>query len=317
MKYYWDFGDGNYSSSAHPTNTYNATGNYTVCLYLYDTSTKCRDTVCKTISVKKPECDSIFSYAVKGDTLYFTYQGNAPKIRYDFGDGKTSTSKSGMYIYTKPGKYYVCLTTDCSGDSSKYCVNITIKSKCQALFSVALDTTQKFKLYLINKSSNTGSTLYAWDFGDGNYSGKRNPTHKYSKFGKYNVCLLVYDTTINCYSKYCDTLGLDSSGKLLKADAWELVVLEQTVFGVKKIETLDFKIYPNPANTKVTVDMRNSTHRYDKIEIINANGQTCIVQPINNGSETSEIDLERIKTGLYLIKLSSDQGYSYLKMIKN
>lgn len=316
-KYYWTFGNGKTSTSKNPNSTYDSIGNYTVCLYLDDTATKCRDTVCKTISVKKPECDSMFSYAVMGDSLYFTYQGNSPKIRYDFGDSKTSTSKSGMHIYIKPGTYTVCLTADCSGDSSKYCISITIKPKCKALYSIALDTTQKFKLFLINKSSNTSSTQYTWDFGDGSYSGNRNPSHKYSKFGKYAVCLIVVDTAINCSSKYCDTLGLDSNGKLLKAGAWELVVIDEKVFGVKKIVKSDFKIYPNPANTKVTIDLSNATNSYQNLEILNANGQVCIFQPIEKGSETIEVDLERISRGLYLIKLSNDDGYSYRKLMKN
>lgn len=321
MKYIWSFGDGASSYSANPSNIYpkNATPLvYNVCLKISDTATNCFDTMCRDIIVYPPICDSAFSYTIKSDSLYFSYTYNAKTVKYNFGDGKTSTNKTGYHIYSKPGNYKVCLTAYCSStDSSEYCVNITIKSKCKALFSVALDTTQKFKLYLINKSSNTGSTLYAWDFGDGNYSGKRNPTHKYSKFGKYNVCLLVYDTTINCYSKYCDTLGLDSSGKLLKADAWELVVLEQTVFGVKKIVKSDFKIYPNPANTKVTIDLSNAINTYQKLEILNSNGQVCTTQPIEAGNDIIDIDLEKIARGLYLIKLGNEHGYSYMKLIKN
>lgn len=318
MKYWWNFGDGNSSSSVNSSNTYKSRGMYSVCLYISDTATKCYDTICKQVSIAYPICDSAFSYTIKSDSLYFSYTYNAKNVKYNFGDGKTSTNKTGYHVYSKPGNYKVCITAYCSSsDSSKYCVSITIKPKCEALFSVALDTTQKFKLYLINKSSNTGSTQYTWDFGDGNYSGKRNPTHKYSKFGKYNVCLLVIDTAINCSSKYCDTLGLDSSGKLLKADAWELIVLEQTVFGVKKIVKSDFKIYPNPANSKVTIDLSNALNTYQKLEVLNSNGQVCIAQPIEAGNDIIDIDLEKVARGLYLIKLGNEHGYSYMKLIKN
>lgn len=318
MKYYWDFGDGKNSSSVNPTNTYSATGNYTVCLYISDSATKCTDTICKRVTAAYPICDSVFNHTVKGDSLYFVYNNNAKTVKYNFGDGKTSNSKTGYHVYSKPGNYKVCLTAYCSStDSSEYCTNITIKPKCEALFTIALDTTQKFKLFLINKSSNTSSTHYTWDFGDGSYSGSRNPTHKYSKFGKFRVCLTILDTITSCYDTMCKTLGLDSNGKLLKAGGWELVVIDQSVFGINKIVKSDFKIYPNPANTKVTIDLSNTTNSYQKLEVLNANGQVCIVHPIEKGSETMEVDLERISCGLYLIKLSNDDGYSYMKLMKN
>ena len=313
----WYFGDGKTSTAKSPSHTYTAAGNYTIVLIATDSVKKCTDTAEMSISISG--CDSYFTYSISDTVLrYYHNNPSSYKVKWDFGNGKTSTKDSGHYSYPKSGTYNLCLTVYCSSiDSGVSCVSITIKPRCQALFSVALDTTQKFKLYLINKSSNTGSTQYTWDFGDGNYSGKRNPTHKYSKFGKYNVCLLVIDTAINCSSKYCDTLGLDSSGKLLKVDAWELIVLEQTVFGVKKIVKQDFKIYPNPANTKVTIDLSNAINTYQKLEILNSNGQVCITQPIEAGNDIIDIDLEKIARGLYLIKLGNENGYSYKKLIKN
>lgn len=191
--------------------------------------------------------------------------------------------------------------------------------ECKSLFTLALDTTQKFKLYLINKSSSYNSNKYYWSFGDGTFSNQKNPTHKYNKFGKFEICLTVKDSskTQNCSTKYCDTIGLDSNGRLLKAGGWELIVIDKKVFGITKIVKSDFKIYPNPANTKVTIDLSNTTNSYQKLEVLNANGQVCIVQPIEKGSETMEVDLERINPGLYLIKLSNDDGYSYRKLMKN
>ena len=69
-------------------------------------------------------------------------------------------------------------------------------------------------------SSNKSTHTYSWSFGDGGTSTKRNPTHKYRAFGSYWVCLTIADSTLNCTSTYCDSLGLDSTGRLLKADGF-------------------------------------------------------------------------------------------------
>jgi PKD repeat protein len=323
----WDYGDGYIDSGyTHGGYVYKKPGNYTVCLTTYCASTKRTSKYCINITIKSKGCNADFYYIPQSSdslsNLFISYYSSS-KTKHDWHiQGKGAKVNYYDTIFTRfpsLGSYSVChiLKDSANKCSDTVCKTIVIRQKCKALFSIALDTTQKFKLYLINKSSNTSSTLNTWDFGDGNYSGKRNPTHKYSKFGKYNVCLLVYDTTINCYSKYCDTLGLDSSGKLLKADAWELIVLEQNVFGVKKIVKSDFKIYPNPANTKVTIDLSNALNNYQKLEILNSNGQVCITQPIEAGKDMIDIDLEKIARGLYLIKLGNEHGYSYMKLIKN
>ena len=39
--------------------------------------------------------------------------------------------------------------------------------------------------------STKSPTSWKWDFGDGKYSNVRNPTHTYSKAGKYSVKLTV------------------------------------------------------------------------------------------------------------------------------
>lgn len=51
-------------------------------------------------------------------------------------------------------------------------------------------TAHPLKVILKNKSSNASS--YRWDFGDGNVSTEKNPTHKYNEMGVYRVKLYAY-----------------------------------------------------------------------------------------------------------------------------
>lgn len=316
MKYYWDLGDGGSSTSINVYERIYAIGIYNICLRITDTSKKCSDSVCHTLNVGK-HCDSGFSYTSRADTLSYSYTGNAANVKINFGDGKISTSKTGKHIYGKLGTFNVCLTAYCSSkDSSKLCRNVNmVKIPCNARFTKSIDTTQKFKIFLINNSTNTTTTTYQWDFGDGGSSTSRNPTHKYSTFGKFRVCLTVKDSS--CSSTFCDTIGMDSTGKLLKAGTFEVVVIEQTgLISDKKIKT-DFTIYPNPADSKVTIDLSNSLVQYDKLEIIDAIGQVCLKHSIENGNTIFELNLGMITPGLYFIKLSNNQKSSYTKMYKN
>ncbi|HEB62331.1 MAG TPA: PKD domain-containing protein, partial [Bacteroidetes bacterium] len=50
-------------------------------------------------------------------------------------------------------------------------------------------------------NSSNGGTTFAWDFGDGNTSTDKNPTHTYTKSGKYTVVLKVDNKDDQTYSK--------------------------------------------------------------------------------------------------------------------
>lgn len=53
LTYLWDFGDGNTSTQQYPSHTYNATGYYTVCLTVTDSTGGCTHTYCDTAGVFK------------------------------------------------------------------------------------------------------------------------------------------------------------------------------------------------------------------------------------------------------------------------
>lgn len=51
--WFWDFGDGSTSTQQHPSHTYSASGNYTVCLTVVNANA-CVETRCDTLSVTAP-----------------------------------------------------------------------------------------------------------------------------------------------------------------------------------------------------------------------------------------------------------------------
>ena len=51
---------------------------------------------------------------------------------------------------------------------------------------------------------------WQWDFGDGNFSDKPNPTHQYLEDGNYDICLTVSGTNGNCTDVFCDNISVKS-----------------------------------------------------------------------------------------------------------
>lgn len=113
--YVWDFGDGNTSTQANPTHTYNSTGPFTACLTITD-SNGCIDSTCQQVVISTPPgCSAAFSMQVSGMSVQFIdgSVGLGPaavnSYQWDFGNGNTSTVQNPSQIYTNPGTYTVCL----------------------------------------------------------------------------------------------------------------------------------------------------------------------------------------------------------------
>lgn len=111
--FYWDFGDGNTSTSKSPIHTYNSVGYYNV--KLYASSSNCADSLTQEIRVT---CRTCFSVTADIDlqidssnpskaVLYNNSYGPIGSHFWDFGDGDTSTLAAPMHVYTAPGNIQV------------------------------------------------------------------------------------------------------------------------------------------------------------------------------------------------------------------
>lgn len=111
--YYWDFGDGNFSTAAYPWHQYANPGTYTVCLTVYDSMQFC-DSTCHTVVVPNSGgCTATFSSIDSLGYVFFvssTTAGAGAMYYWDFGDGNYSSSQNPSHVYANPGTYTVCLT---------------------------------------------------------------------------------------------------------------------------------------------------------------------------------------------------------------
>jgi hypothetical protein len=85
----------------------------------------------------------------------------------------------------------------------------------------------------------------------------------------------------------------------------------------ESVETIssNFKLYPNPANDKITIE--SSTDLSDAvIEIENASGQSVYYSLLNQNVKEYEIDISALANGFYILKITSDNQIKIMKFVK-
>jgi PKD repeat protein len=135
----------------------------------------------------------------------FTDKSTGPVTswNWDFGDGTTSTIQNASHSYAAAGKYNVTLTVaddmgamtnGMMGSTNSTTKIITVAvSKSAATTSAkpcaAFSTSISGRTVKFTDKSTGSPTCWSWNFGDKSTSTSKNPTHKYSKAGKYKVIL--------------------------------------------------------------------------------------------------------------------------------
>ena len=315
----YDFGDGSSSNSLNPTHIYQSNGTYIVSQSISNDN-GCSNVFYDTIFIRvTPPCGANFTSNTTNDTTYFNSNSNSyNRLNFDFGDGTSSTLPNPFHQYTNSGNYRVSLkvyndTTSCIDSISKV-ITVSISTSCYANFSLALDTNNSKKLYLINNSSSDPSHSYFWNFGDGATSNLKNPTHHYSNNQAYNICITVTDSLQNCISNFCDSVGLDSNGQILKSRGFNLTVIDGSAIGIKEIPFLDgIKIYPNPTSSILKIEVPNfsSQLNYNLYSI-----RGTLLKSSYLTASNSEIDLAGIIKGLYLLKIDNKNKVIVRKIVK-
>ncbi|MCP4348480.1 MAG: PKD domain-containing protein, partial [Desulfobacterales bacterium] len=119
----WDFGDGFYSMYQNPVHTYASAGIYPVSLSVSGRGGQDTKIINDYITVNMVPLKADFNALPVTGTAPLAVsfsQKSEGQITYrlwDFGDGKTSSSRDPVHIYESPGNYTVSLTISGSADS--------------------------------------------------------------------------------------------------------------------------------------------------------------------------------------------------------
>lgn len=201
VSWFWDFGNGNFSTSQHPVNVYHNTGTYTVKLVAYNAFGQADSIILQGYiqPAVPPVIDFNASTTIQclgNGSINFTNQSqNFDACLWDFGDGNTSTGLNPQHQYTTPGIYTVTLVgyntaLGCTSSLSKNGL-ITILTAPTAQFTVNQTSTCDNQLPFIFTSTPSSAIQWQWDFGDGTTSSLQNPLHVYGGSGVYDITLIT------------------------------------------------------------------------------------------------------------------------------
>lgn len=193
ISYLWNFGDNMTSTQANPVHTYSTEGTFTVQLTV--TNPCGVSIITHTVEIVFPPTAGFSADKTTGCeplTVQFNNSSspNATSFNWSFPGGtpSSSTQMNPLVNYNAAGIYPVTLIAINNGGSDTLVINnfITVLAKPVNSFS-----------YVNNNhitsftNTSTGGTSWHWEFGDGNSSNVKDPTHIYQSPGNYTVKLTV------------------------------------------------------------------------------------------------------------------------------
>jgi len=193
----WQFGDGTGSSSQNPDHTYAQPGSYTVTLTATNACGS-DDAVKEAFIIVHggPRAEFSFEYSSVGCTSqevrFSDHSTGATTWNWDFGDGASSTDQHPTHTYTSGGTFLVTLTVNnaCGEASTSREVVVVFGPPPVADFTAeATEVCEGEAVHFTNQSRN--AYFWSWDFGDGQTSNDRDPSHAYSAAGSYTITLNV------------------------------------------------------------------------------------------------------------------------------
>ena len=211
----WDFGDGDTAFTQNVNHLYNSTGNFNVCLNIYDSISGCYDVYCKTIEISN--CYALYENAadsINPYTIHFADKslGNATSWLWDFEDGSTSNQQNPIHTYPFDGWHWVCLSTFNSSTlcKSTYCdfIYAGSPSSCYEYWEFSMDSANSLKVNFYDYSWGSPPSSWLWTFSDGDSSTLQNPVHTFDTAGYYWVCCSISDSTGACSFTDCYNLNV-------------------------------------------------------------------------------------------------------------
>ncbi|MCF6364773.1 MAG: T9SS type A sorting domain-containing protein [Bacteroidales bacterium] len=190
------------------------------------------------------------------------------------------------------GKYQIYNFTDnfCTAENNQ-AVNIVKHEETVPDFSFS---TSGQIVEFINLSANADS--YFWDFGDGTTSTEINPRHNFPNPGIYTVSL------------FSSNIGCGANGISEKVNTGSVSANE-----LEKSELIT--VYPNPTNGKFIIEVKNNEQLDITIEIISLTGKVVYSGFFKRSHYVKEIDLTKVSSGFYTIKIKSKKYTEALKLI--
>ena len=302
----WDFGDGAGTDSVqNPTYTFLTDSTYYVCLTATDACGN-MDTICDSVKVLTgfSFCSALIaSFTSDTSNLMVNFTDASVGVgadlnwAWDFGDASpVDSTQNPSHLYTVEGTYNVCLTiTDSCGVDTTFCESVTIICPVPAAgFSFITDT-----LTATFTDTSSGAVSWAWDFGDGSsVDTNQSPSHTYAAAvdSTYNVCLTV--TNICGSNSTC----------------MDVTVMTTTGIFPGRLALGSVKVYPNPANDLLIVEINDLNNGSYDVELYDHMGR-LVRSYQDQSSGKLKINRKNLGAGLYLLRVKTAKGIYSNKIV--
>lgn len=143
----------------------------------------------------------------------------------------------------------------------------------------------------------TGTNSFHWDFGDGHTATGQTVQHDYASLDTFTVCLILSDG--QCSDTVC---GL--AGNYLRFT------------GLEEEMGLTLDIFPNPSEGQFQVEMEFQRLTSVSLMLYDLKGRVVVDKKLGQLSTHREmLDLSQAAKGIYLLRLETERGIVYRKLV--
>lgn len=298
--YFWDFGDGQFSSAENPIHDYGSFGIYTVSLI---STNPCGSDTSVVVIELSTVPNAFFGYSAHTGCAPFVVnfidqsQNNPTSWDWTFegGDPATSTEQNPTVTYTEPGAHTVSLTvTNGQGvDALVLDGLIQVGGVPDATFT----HTQTENVVSLEYPGIDYDSLH-WSFGDGRTDNSLNPTVEYTISGQYLISLIVYNACGTDTSSVLVTITITStSNPNANASGWEL--------------------RPNPFKDILTIYGEPLLEGTAIVSLLDVHGKLISTEKWNHaaGQVLKEISADHLPSGVVLVLIQDQDSRVVLKAV--
>lgn len=217
LSYYWDFGDGTFSTAVTPTHVYTTTGVFTVKLVAFDAAAGCGDTMVRTnyitITAKPVAAFTVsdtFKICPPLPVVFTNNSTGAQSYLWQFGDNSSSTIANPSHVYNSGIFDIQLIATNQAGCKDTATGRVRVLGYAGLIKYTPLTGCAPLTVQFTALEPNIPG--YIFDFADGTTypTTGTTATHTYTHAGPY-VPILVMTDNAGCQSssRGLDTIKVD------------------------------------------------------------------------------------------------------------
>jgi PKD repeat protein len=284
--YHWDLGDGDTSTAMQPNHLYSQPGNYTVCLVASDACTA--DTACLPVTILSslPQVSATIADAVCFGTstgiVALSTSGGTPILYFSWSGSPDADATAGQLSAGD----YTCTITSETGHSAVYGPYTVGEPAALLLDPVVIPASSGQSDGSVSVTVQGGCPPYGYTWNTGQNSAGIQGLEP----GVY--CVTVTDCR-DCSEVYCATVEQASSVSALPA-------------------LRSYRLYPNPVQDHLVLELYFDAHQSLELDIIDAQGRRVAHQSGVGTNIRLRWDVRFLAAGVYRLRVMSSEGSVWL-----